>query len=148
MMTKTKKAIIFSLFAVITGFLLILVLNQFINADRPTPFDKNHDNALDYAEFKSAMSLLFKTLDMDDDGAVTFDEINTARDKSKMPLPKSIAMAIRLNELDSDNDKRITREEFLSDKQLRQLFNRFDVNNDGLIRKGESDAALMIYLFP
>ena len=150
-MTKpvSKQKIILVIFLSFTsGALLLWGLNTVLQPHQPSPFDRNQDAALSYSEFSIAMHLLFKKLDTDGDGKVSLEEFSAAKEAGKFSLKHGITMAFRFNEIDKDGDNAISREEFLADSHLKPYFAIFDRDGDGFIRRGESDVAMMKYLFP
>jgi Ca2+-binding EF-hand superfamily protein len=145
---STGKVMTIILLSSLIGALLIWAMNSLMQPQAFSPFDRNKDNALSYQEFSIAMNLLFKKLDSDKDGRVSLDEFSKAKDSVKLSLDQGITMAFRFNEIDVDNDNYISRAEFLSEQHLKPFFRIFDKDDDGFIRRGESKAGLMKYLFP
>lgn len=145
---STGRIMTIILLSGLVGGLLIWLMNGMMQPQALSPFDRNKDNALSYEEFSIAMNLLFKKLDTDGDGRVSLDEFSNAKNSVKLSLDQGITMAFRFNEIDVNNDHYISREEFLSEHHLKPFFTVFDKDGDGYIRRGESKAGLMKYLFP
>ncbi len=81
-----------------------------------------------------AFNRLLKRGDADKDGKLSFEEIRTLMQKVQAAGPNGGAMFERLRAMDKNGDGKIQREEFGGPPAL---FDRLDLNKDGVIEKGE-----------
>jgi calcium-dependent protein kinase len=95
---------------------------------------------------------VFKVLDVNGDGRLTYDELRNGFDKTFGKHASEVEMNKIIAEIDGDNDGYISYEEFLrvtinqkkllDDKNLELAFQRFDINGDGKLSKDELKAVL------
>jgi Ca2+-binding EF-hand superfamily protein len=114
-----------ALLAVFTGLAGIGATKTAV-AKKPSPialFDTDNDGTLDLAEAKKAASNLFDKLDRDKDGTLDIKELQGRLSR------KDLAAA------DPDNDKTLTKDEYLAAVEKR--FRAADPDNDGTVSAAE-----------
>lgn len=88
--------------------------------------DINNDGAISRDEWKGKRPV-FDRIDKDGNGSLTREELSAAG-------PRQSRQGGRINQMDMNNDKQISRDEWKGDKKR---FDRLDVNSDGVITKEE-----------
>jgi Ca2+-binding EF-hand superfamily protein len=101
--------------------------------------DADHNGEISAAEMRNAPAML-RTLDANNDGKLTVDEI--------LPDPVAAAAAQFVSVFDTNNDRAISKEEWTSafGKRLRQALIRAGRNHNGLVTG--QDLADQIRLYP
>ncbi|XP_035686292.1 uncharacterized protein LOC118422696 [Branchiostoma floridae] len=92
--------------------------------------DINSDGAvtLHEAEHQLTVGSIFTALDADCDGVVTMDQVN-------FYMPDMVAV---LSPLDLDGNQSLTSQEAQTATTIGNIFNFFDVNDDGLLERPEA----------
>jgi Ca2+-binding EF-hand superfamily protein len=116
-------------------------------ADRAAAFfdrvDANHDGVIDEAEAQAVRKAMFDRVDTNHDGYITQDEAEAARQRWRQraeaaghKLPERAGSGTWFAKADTDGDRRISWAEFDATGHDR-LFQRFDLNHDGMITREE-----------
>ena len=105
--------------------------------------DADHDGVISAAEIKNANNAL-KTLDKNDDGQLSRDEIRPnfgrGRGGSFGGTPEEMSARI-FQQLDGNKDGKLSRHE-MSEGPFGELFDRADTNKDGFVSQAELLAAM------
>jgi hypothetical protein len=121
------------------------------NTDRPSRansgimrYDANKDGVVDRAEWKTGQEARFKSLDANNDGKVTQDELfarTPAVGNSVLPSDRQVErQSAYFQRVDANKDGVVTLEEFMA--QGDRNFARCDVNKDGKTDTAECRQAL------
>lgn len=94
-----------------------------------TGADTDRDGRISSAEYAAASTRMFGAMDVDDDGAITADEMETAQVALKLPGAGTSAKIIAA--ADNDGDGKLTLAEFVARSNAR--FTEMDKNRDGLL---------------
>jgi len=105
-------------------------------ASRQTqPLDADSDGRISQAEHAAAAKLLFRGLDLDEDGVVTPVERDEARERAQVSSPATPASAASIAEFDANRDALCSAREHAA--AARSLFARLDLDTDGYVTMNE-----------
>jgi hypothetical protein len=96
--------------------------------------DSNSDGVLTRAEFDAGRDSLYATLDADNNGQLTREEMRAQRGEHRGRRGRGGGMH-SLTSADANSDGNITRDEFLA--RPTAMFDRLDANDDGVIQASE-----------
>ena len=99
------------------------------------PLDADSDGRLSRAEHAAAAQVLFRGLDLDEDGIVTPVEREEARERAKVSTTAAPAAAASIAEFDPNRDALCSAREHAV--AARSLFVRLDLDTDGYVTMDE-----------
>jgi len=146
---NTSKLFVVVILTVLLVFMATYVLAQqrpskgeFLDATFEA-IDTDNDGKISRDEYMKISEERFDRFDINDDGYLTQEEVKeTAADKSEELKKKAIQKAkIRFDSIDTDNDGKISKEEWISahpnQPQAGEMFDQIDSDGDGYMTKAE-----------
>lgn len=140
-----NKVIIFK--GLLLGSISIMLVQPFVHATEINKeisvkakkgflkkFDNNEDGNVSKEEFKHAVEKRFQSIDIDQNGTVSTQEVEDYHQKRKEKYKKN-----KFAKFDDNGDNLITKEEFLAIhlKRLEEKFSKLDQNNDSKLTRNE-----------
>lgn len=131
----------------IVVFGLLVAGNSFAEEFRfASDIDVNRDQLLSFSEFSSAARRIFRDADVNKDNIATLEELTAYAGVLNASQMENWLFTARLSLLDFNNDFDISLEEMNNNENMKNLFQRMDMNLDGYLspRELEGTAASRI----